>query len=414
MTAAGAGAAMAMPKINGQPANSKLNIGVIGVANQGNYNLQNVASENIAALCDVDENLLAKAAEKFPAAKKYSDFRRMIEQKDLDAIVVATPDHTHAVATMAALKSGRHVYCEKPLTHTVSECRAIRKAAAKSGKATQMGTQIHAGDNYRRVVEVIQRGAIGRVTEVHVWASAVYGGKKRPTETPPVPAGLNYDLWLGPAKERAYHPDYLPFNWRNWWAFGGGTLADFGCHFMDLPHWALGLRAPLSVETEGPEVDAECPPLWLIARYVYPGQNAGETVKLTWYHSGRQPERLTPEQKAAWKSGVLFVGEKGDLLSDYGKNVLLPEDKFKDYARPEPFIPKSIGHHLEWIQACKTGSPTTCNFGYSGALTEAVLLGNVSYRVRQKLEWNSAALKAPNCPAADEYIQHHYRAGWSL
>src|SRR5687768_8994142 len=294
-----------------QGANERLNIGIVGVANQGKYNLDNVASENIVALCDVDERLLGKAAEKFPQAKKFTDFRKMLEEREIDAVVVATPDHTHAVATMAALRSGRHVYCEKPLTHTISECRAIREAAKRAGKATQMGTQIHAGDNYRRVVELVQdKRAIGPVKEVHVWVSGGYGGKTRPMDLPPVPEGLHYDLWLGPVKERPYHPAYLPFEWRQWWAFGGGTLADLGCHYMDLPHWAMGLTAPDSVETEGPAPDPESPPTWLIARYHYPAYRPGG-LNLTWYHGGRRPElleklELAHEEKAKWKSGILF------------------------------------------------------------------------------------------------------------
>ena len=403
-----------IPRLAGaESANNKLNVAVIGVANQGQYNLNNVASQNIVALCDVDENFLAKAAEKFPHAKKFADFRRVMDEKNIDAVVVATPDHTHAVATMAALKSGRHVYCEKPLTHTISECRAIRLAAQKTGKATQMGTQIHAGNNYRRVVELIQRGAIGDVREVHVWVSGGYGGKTRPMDLPPVPESLNYDLWLGPVEPRPYHPAYLPFHWRNWWAFGGGTLADLGCHYIDLPHWALGLKAPLSVETEGPEPDLESTPLWLIARYTYPSLKGGEPLKLTWYHGGKTPE-LPPELAEKWKSGILFVGSKGELLADYNRHLLLPEEKFKDFARPDPFIPASVGHHNEWIAACKTGSPTTCNFDYSGALTEAVLLGNVAFRVGKKLTWDSKQLKATNSREADRFIQHRYRSGWSL
>jgi predicted dehydrogenase len=417
---AGATGAFFIPRFSraadGQSANDKLNIGIIGVNNQGKYNLDNVASENIVAICDVDDTYLAKTAERFPHAKKHNDFRRLVEQKDIDAIVVATPDHTHAVATMAVLQSGRHVYCEKPLTHTVSECRAIRNAAKKAGKATQMGTQIHAGDNYRRVVELIQKKAIGPVKEVHVWVNSSYGGKTRPTETPPIPETLHYDLWIGPIEPRPYHPEYLPFNWRNWWAFGGGSLADFGCHYMDLPHWAMGLKAPDAVETEGPQPDPECPPPWLIARYHYPDYRPGG-IDLTWYHGGKRPERLDQlplEQAGKWKSGVLFVGEKGELLADYSRHLLLPEAKFRDFQRPEPFIKKSVGHHKEWINACKHGTPTTCNFDYSGALAEAVLLGNVSYRVGKKLDWDSKRLKATNCPEADEFIQHHYRPGWTL
>ena len=234
-------------------------------------------------------------------------------------------------------------------------------------------------------------------------------------------AGLlkfSYDLWLGPVEPRPYHPDYLPFHWRNWWAFGGGTLADLGCHYVDLPYWALGLTAPDSVETDGPDPDPESPPVWLIARYHYPQYRQGG-LNLTWHHGGKRPQRfdelkLEHEQAAKWKSGILFVGEEGDLLADYSRHLLFPEAKFKDFKHPEPRIEKSVGHHKEWIAACKHGTPTTCNFDYSGGLTEAVLLGNVAYRVGKKLQWNSAQLKATNSPEADRFIQHHYRVGWTL
>lgn len=393
-------------------ANDKLNIGVIGVANQGNYNLNHVASQNIVALCDVDEKNLAVAAAKFPSAKTYNDFRRLIDQKDIDAIVIATPDHTHAVAAVAALKSGRHVYCEKPLTRTISECRRVRELAAKNKLVTQMGTQIHAGKNYRRVVELVQSGAIGPVEEVHVWASGAGKWPKGPAE---LPSHLHYDLWLGPVPERPYNPEYLPLNWRYWWAFGGGTLADFGCHFMDLPHWALDLRyASVCEPVDGPAVDENVPPRALVVRYQYPARGDKPPVKLTWYHGGKRPEMLTPEQATKWKSGVLFIGKKGMLLANYENHVLLPEKDFEGFARPAPFIKDSVGHHLEWIEACKTGGPTTCNFDYSGALAETVLLGNVVYRVGKKLEWDAKKVRATNCAEADQFIQHHYRKGWKL
>jgi predicted dehydrogenase len=400
-----------------QSPNEKLNIGIVGVAHQGAYNLNNVAGENIVALCDVDETYLAETAKRFPGARTYNDFRRLLDQKDIDAVVVATPDHTHAVATVAALKSGRHVYCEKPLTRTLSECRVVMDTARRAGHATQIGTQIHAGTNYRRVVELVQSGAVGSVAEVHVWVNATYGGHDRPTDTPPVPSPLHYDLWLGPVPYRPYSPSYLPAVWRNWWAFGGGSLADFGCHFMDLPHWALGLRTPLSAEVvDGPSVHAESVPPWLIVRYAYPARAQQPPVTLTWYHGGRQPgpDILSADLAANWKGGVLFVGTKGQLLSDYSKHLLLPEKDFAGFVPPAPSIPDSIGHHAEWIQACKTGSPTTCNFDYSGALTEAVLLGNVAFRARAKIDWNSAKLQARGCRQAEQFIRHEYRKGWKI
>jgi predicted dehydrogenase len=395
--------------------NEKLNIGVIGVAHQGNYNLGNVASENIVALCDVDDTYVADAAKRFPGAKTYNDFRRLLDQKEIEAVVVATPDHTHAVATVAALKSGRHVYCEKPLTHTLSECRKVMDAARNANVATQIGTQIHAGSNYRRAVEIVQGGIIGLVKEVHVWVDATYGGKGRPQATPPVPASLHYDLWLGPVAFRPYSPEYLPGQWRNWWAFGGGALADFGCHYMDLPHWALGLRAPLTARVvAGPPVHVESVPPWLILAYQYPARGSQPPVGLTWYHGGRQPspDVLSSELAAKYRSGVLFVGSKGRLLCDYGRHELLGD--FGGFVPPEPTISDSIGHHAEWIRACKTGAPTTCNFEYSGTLTEAVLLGNVAYRSAATIDWDSKNLRAKNCPQATEFVQHKYRQGWSI
>lgn len=406
-------------------ANGKVNVGFVGVAHRAADNLSELArltdTVNVAALCDVDANYLAEAAKKHPGAKTYADFRRLIEQPDLDAVVVSTPDHVHAVAATAALRSGRHVYCEKPLTRTVSECRAVRELAAKHKRVTQLGTQIHAGGNYRRVVELVRGGAIGKVEEVHVWCGATYGGKDAPKDQRPVPTGLNWDLWLGPVPFRPYHPDYAPFSWRNWWAFGGGTVADFGCHFMDLPHWALGLREVSWVEpVDGPPVHPDSVPTWLVLRYRYPERSSDSgtlpPVTLTWYHGGKQPggSLLDDEQREYFKSGVLFVGEKGNLLADYGRRQLLPEDKFKDFPAPAPTIPDSIGHHREWIEAIRNGGPTTCNFDYSGALTETVLLGNVAYRVGKRIEWDHATLRARGCPEADAFIQHTYREGWRL
>ena len=395
--------------------NDRLNIGMIGVANRAGADLQEVSTENIVALCDIDDNYLAAVKERYPSAKTYNDFRRLLNQKDIDAVVVGTPDHTHAVAAVAALKSGRHVYCEKPLARTVSEARIIAETARKHKRVTQIGTQIHAGSNYRRVVELVQSGVIGPVREVHVWVAATYGGMDLPKETQPVPPNVHYDLWLGPVEYRPYSPEYLPFKWRNWWAFGGGALADFGCHYMDLPHWALELSRPLTVEpVDGPPVHAVSTPPWLIVGYEYPARGAKPAVRLTWYHGGKQPPVLSAEQAAKWKSGVLFVGEQGTLLADYGRHVLLPEKDFEGFKPPAPFIKESIGHHKEWIEACKTGGPTSCHFDYSGPLTEAALLGNVAYRVGRKLEWDWKRLRASNCPEADRYIQHHYRKGWHV
>jgi predicted dehydrogenase len=414
LAAAGLAAVRGRAPAQTRSANEKLGMAVIGVAGQGEYNLNNVTCETIVALCDVDEPRAAAARNRFPKAKFYTDFRRILDQKDVDAVVVATTDHTHAPATVMALKAGKHVYCEKPLTHSVYEARVVAETAVKMRRATQMGTQIHATGNYRRVVELVKSGAIGPVREAHCWVGGAWVGADRPKDTPPIPQGFHYDLWLGPAPYRPYHPTYMPANWRGWWDFGGGTLGDMACHHMDLPYWALDLPHPLTVEAEGPPVHPESAPAWLIVRYEYRARKEQPPVKLTWYHGGKRPPQFADGKLPEWGNGTLFIGEKGMLLADYDKHVLLPQKDFEGFKRPDPFIPNSIGHHLEWIRACKTGSPTTCNFTYSGALTEAVLLGNVAYRSGRKLEWDPKNLKIINAPDANRFLKREYREGWTL
>jgi len=395
-------------------ANEKLNLGVLGTINRAAANLNALRDQNIVAICDIEDKLLAAAQAKFPRARTYTDFRRMLDRRDLDAVVVSTPDHTHAVATMAALKSGRPVYCEKPLAHDVFEVRAVTEAARKRKLATQMGTQIHATANYRRVVELIESGAIGPVREVHVWCERVWAGDGRPAETPPVPAGLHWDLWLGPAPARPYAPGYHPKAWRRWWDFGGGTLGDMGCHYIDLPFWALKLRAPTRIEAEGPPVHAETTPAWLIVRYQFPARGALPAVGLTWYNGGKQPELVMEGKAPAWSSGVLFVGAKGMLQADYTRRVLLPEKDYEGFQPPAPYLADSIGHHQEWIAACNGGAPALCAFDYAGPLAETVLLGNAAFRSGQPLAWDAAACKVTNTRAADAFIRRTYRHGWKL
>ncbi len=394
--------------------NEKLNIGVIGVNHRGGANLNGVAGENIVALCDIDQTYLAKAAERFPKARTYTDYRRLLKNRDLDAVVISTPDHSHAVIASHAMDRDLHVYCEKPLTHTVSEARFLKEKAASKALATQMGTQIHAGKNYRRVVEEIQSGTIGKVAEVHVWVSTEHVAKPYPVDIVPVPGHIDYDLWLGPVEYRPYHPLYLPKTWRDWWHFGGGTLADFGCHYMDLPHWALSLGHPFRVESRGPVPHSQGPPIWQEVTYRFPERGSLPAVTMIWYQGKRRPPHFDEGILPKWGNGVLFVGEKGLLLADYNRHVLLPKNRFEDHTPPEPFIPDSIGHHAEWIQACKTGASTTCNFEYGAALTENVLLGNVSHRIQKPLDWDARNLVATNAPEADEFLQHRYRKGWSL
>lgn len=396
--------------------NDRLHIAVIGIAGQGQYNwgqLRTTGAE-VVALCDVDESRIGPAREAFPKASFDVDFRKTLDRPGIDAVLVATPDHTHAIITLTALRSGRHTYCEKPLAHNVYEARLVADTAAKNQRVTQMGTQIHAERNYRRVVELVQSGAIGPVGEVHVWCGKSWGGGDRPKETPPVPKTLAWDLWLGPAPERPYHPTYVPFHWRRWWDFGGGTLADMACHYMDLPFWALGLSHPTRVAAEGPKVHPETAAVELTVAYDFPARDKMPPVKLTWYDGGRRPALFKEGKLPKWGDGVLFVGSKGMLIADYGSHKLLPESEFKGFTPPKPTIPDSIGHHKEWVEACKGSGATTCNFDYSGALAEAVLLGNVSYRVGQPLEWDAKALKATNCPEADAFIHREYRKGWSL
>jgi len=411
--------------------NEKLNLAIIGCGGRGGANLGTMSTENIVALCDVNENNLAKAAEKYPGARRYADFRKLYEaERDIDAVVVSTPEHVHAFATMPALKLGKHVFCEKPLTHSIWEARMITEAARSAKVATQMGTQVHAGSNYRRVVELVQSGAIGPVREAHVWVSRAWGWqseadaasnkdivsvRERPTGASPVPAGVDWDLWLGPAPERPFHEVYFPGpKWYRWWDFGSGTMSDLGSHWNDLPFWALKLDAPHTIAASGPPPHPEIAPASMSATYDYAARGDMPAVKLTWHQGSEKPAIWKEGRIPQWANGVLFIGDKGMLLSDYGKHTLLPEADFKDFPRPAPSIPDSIGHHAEWIKACKDGSPTTCHFDYAGALTEANHLGNVAYRVGKKIEWDAKNLVVKNAPEAARILRREYRKGWSL
>lgn len=395
--------------------NEKLNLGFIGVTGRGRQNMEEMMSENVVALCDVDAQHLGKAAEKFPKARQFRDFRKMIDEaQDLDAVVISTPHHIHAHATARALRAGKHVYCEKPLTHTVWEARVVAELAAKHKVATQHGTNAHTFCDMHRAVELVQGGAIGPVREAHVWCDESYGGATRPTDRPAVPAHLDWDLWLGPSPERPYHKAYHPYGWHYYSDFGEGTIGNMGPHLQDLPFWALKLRYPLSVEAEGPPMDPESPPKWIIVRYEYGAREELPPVKLTWYHGGRHPNFPEGFNAKEWTQGILFVGEKGQLAVDYHKLQLYPESKFAEFKLPKSFTPESNAHHAEWIRACKTGEPTSCPFQYAGPLAEAVQLGLVAHRVGQRIEWDAANLKAKNCPEADRFIRPEYRRGWEL
>ena len=426
-----AGAFTAPAFLRARNLNERLDIAVIGTGGRGASNLDAVSSENIVALCDVYEPALERAGGSHPKARKERDFRRLFDDaNDFDAVVVSTTEHTHAFAVLPALRLGKHVYCEKPLSHDVYEARLIREAAAKAKVATQMGTQIHAGDNYRRVVELVKAGAVGPVSEVHVLVGRAWGRQpeadakkndivvslERPSGSSPIPKGLDWDLWIGPAPDRPFHEIYFPGpKWYRWWDFGNGTMSDLGSHWIDLPFWALDLDAPRTIQAFGPPPHPEIAPASMRAVYEYAARGDRPALTLTWYQGSEKPEAVKAGTIPSWDSGVLFVGTDGRmLLSEYGRHVLLPEGRFKDYKRPEPTIPASIGHHAEWIRACKTGEPTTCRFDYSGPLTEANHLGNVAYRAGKKLQWDAAAMKAVNAPEADPYLKREYRKGWSL
>jgi predicted dehydrogenase len=402
-------------------ANEKLNVAVIGVGGQGMYNLGQVASQhdlvNITVLCDVDSERkdVVDARKVHPRAKFHKDFRRTLDEKNIDAVVVATPDHWHAIPAVQAMRAGKHVYCEKPLAHSVHEIRVMRETAANGKLVTQMGTQIHAENNYRRVVEIAQAGVIGDIRRVHVWCA------KRPdarhlSKTPvKIPGGLDYDLWLGPAPQRDYDPAFLPFHWRWWWSFGGGILADMACHYMDLPHWALNLRTPSTVEAKGKKIgpgDHDVPEV-LQADYHYPARGNLPAVHLTWYSGVTGPSLDTREAYHGFRDGVLFEGDKGKLLADYGRYKLFPEKEFKDFTPPKQTIPASVGHHREWLEAIKKGGTTTCNFDYSGALAETVLLGNVAFRSGTKFTWDEEAGKTDSAEA-NKWLRREYRKGWEL
>jgi predicted dehydrogenase len=355
---------------------------------------------------------------------EYVDFREMLEtERGIDAVLVATPDHVHAPAAIRAMRAGKHVYCEKPLAHNVWECRMFAKVARETGVATQMGNQGNSGEGIRRTVEWLRAGAIGPVREVHAWSDAGrwVTGRGRPPETPPVPEGLNWDLWLGPRKERPYHPDYAPFNWRGWWSFGGGAFGDMGCHNIDNAVWAFDLEAPTSVEAYAPGgLDAERVPYCAIYHYHFPAKGDRPPLRMTWYDGGLRPpvpEALDPEEQLeGGGNGTLFMGEKGVIsCAGWGGSPrIFPMSLHESYERPAETLRRSKGHHRDWIDACKGGPPAGSNFEYGARLTEIILLGNVALRTGKKLWWDAANLKASNAPEADHFIKEDYRPGWEI
>ncbi len=402
--------------------NDKLDIAFVGVGNKGWHTVEQLTSENVVALCDIDANFLNRAAEAFPQAVQYRDYRKMLEAEHnkIDAVVISTADHTHAPATSVALDLGKHVYCEKPLTHTVAEARAVASLAIKNRLTTQMGTQIHASANYRRVVEIVQAGVLGKISQIYTWCNKGWSNGRFASWDQPVPSHVKWDLWLGPARLRPYAPNIHPADWRRFWEYGSGTFGDMACHIMDLPFWAMQLRHPSSVHSEGPELHPDGTPAWVKATYEFPKTPHHDALTLYWSDGNAHfdPVKETKDHEgnslSSWGLGVLFVGENGMLAADYGRRQLLPRDKAEEFKVPEPTIPDSPGHWREWVDGCKNGTPTTCNFDYAGALTETVLLGIVAFRRGEKIMWDAEQLTAINDADAESLINKSYRSGFEV
>jgi predicted dehydrogenase len=415
--------------------NERLNVAAVGCAGKGASDIEGVMSENIVALCDVDWRHAAGTFKKFPRAKQFKDYRRMLDEmdKEIDAVVVATPDHLHAFASMHAIRLGKHVYCEKPLTHSVWEARQVAKAAREAKVATQMGNQGQASEETRLLCETVWDGAIGPVREAHIWTDRPSNGLfneywpqgvGRPAETPPVPSTLDWDLWIGPAPLRPYHPAYAPFKWRGWWDFGTGALGDIGCHTFDPVFRALKLGAPLSVEATSSRVNEETFPLSSMVTYRFPARGEQPPVKLVWYDGGLRPAR--PEEMDDGlempTTGGLLVGDKGKIISSgRGRWSLIPTARAREYGKPPRKLERSPGHHVEWINACKGGKPAGSNFDWAGPLAEAVLLGNVALRLKMRglgvlhaLQWDTEKFAFANVPEANQFLRREYRKGWAL
>jgi predicted dehydrogenase len=435
-----AGGLSAAPQSINSP-NEKLNFACIGVGGKGSSDTDQAANYgNIVALCDIDDHTLDRKAEKFPKAKKYNDFRKMLDEmgKQIDAVTVSTPDHTHAPASIMAMRMGKPVYCQKPLTHSVYEARLMRDTAAQYRVATQMGNQGTAENGLRRAVEIIQAGVIGPVREAHVWTNRpVWPQAPDVTSRPPAeqpPSHVHWDLWLGPAPERPYngtkqkngHPPYHDFNWRGWWDFGTGALGDMGCHTANMAFMALKLGYPTSVYGECGDLNPETYPSWATVQLEFPARGDMPPVKFFWYEGKKNGKKNLPpaellKGETPPGSGSLLVGDKGILYSpnDYGATYkLLPEKDFEDYKGPPETLPRNgkgdDGMKAEWVAAIKGGPPALSNFNYAGLLTETILLGNVALRAGKKLEWDGIRLRASNCPEADQYIKREYRKGWEL
>jgi predicted dehydrogenase len=415
---------------------SQVRLGIIGCGGKGehNLNLMTECGATIAALCDVDTRPLEKAAGRFPNAKKYRDFRKLLESpNDIDAVVVSTPDNTHTVAAVRAMRLGKHLYCEKPLTHDIAEARLMMEEARKAKVATQMGNQGHSSEGSAQQVQWVKSGVIGAVKEVHIWTDRPIWpqGMNRPKDTTPVPEDLDWDLWLGPAPHRPFynefeHTDrrrgtYHPFNWRGWWDFGTGALGDMACHIMDAPYWALELRNPTAVEAFSDGGTSESPPKWSVIKYDFAATKDRPALRAFWYDGRLLPsDRLVGQKKVPGDgNGIIYVGEKGTIAAPLnGDPFIVQEDLAKTFTPPTKPTTRPGGadhyHHAEFLEACLGGPKPGSNFDYAAPLTEVVLLGNLAIRTGRRVEWDAANMKCTNVPEANQYVKREYRKGWEL
>ncbi|MBC8354005.1 MAG: Gfo/Idh/MocA family oxidoreductase [Planctomycetes bacterium] len=421
----------------GQTAPSdRVNVAGIGAGGMGGGDIATVSKlgTNIVALCDVDDVRAAGSFKAFPKARRYQDFRVMLEREanNIDAVTVGTPDHIHAVAAMAAIRAGKHVYVQKPLTHTLHECRTLTKAALDAKVMTSMGNQGHATEGARLTNEWIQAGIIGGVREVHVWSDRAgkhwKQGIGRPEDALPIPATLDWDLWLGPIGERPYHPAYVPTKWRGWWDFGTGALGDMGCHIIDHPVWALKLGAPSTVESrttldgsvlEGSKPNFETYPIAAMIYYEFPARGNLPPVRMTWYDGGLMPPAPSelPTGQRLPDNGVLYIGSKGKMYhgAHGGMPQLLPASLMEQTKAVPKTMERSPGHYEEWVQACRSGKPPAASFDYSGPMTETVLLGVLSLRAPGlAIEWDAENQKVKNAPELNQFVHTEYRKGWTL
>ncbi|MEI7774909.1 MAG: Gfo/Idh/MocA family oxidoreductase [Verrucomicrobiota bacterium] len=413
--------------LRAQKPNSNLQIVGVGCDGKGLSDLKEVGSHErvkYVGFCDVDLARFSKIDQLFPGVPHHADFREMFSKlgSAFDAVVISTPDHMHAAIAMAAMRMGKHVYCQKPLTHTVWEARQLRLQAIKSRVRTQMGNQIHSASEYRTGVKLLRDGVIGKILAVHSWQRNGGNGYTKLTAPPAsgiAPESLNWDLWLGVAPLREYAPDvYHPFKWRDWQEFGGGTMGDFGCHILDPVVTALGLGSPMSVRADNEGFNGHTWPSAETVHYVFPGTNytKGPTLPVTWYDGGRLPDaalaQLPAGQELA-KAGSIFIGEGGVLMQPHvGMPQLFPVEKFSSFQiEKQP----AGNHYHAWVDAVLAGTETSDNFDYAGPLTEAVLLGNVATRIPGvTLEWDAAAMRLPGHPEAERFLRRKYREGWEI